>query len=115
MKTFIAVVLLIFSSSLGAQGFTIEGFMQHTTLEGGCWYLQSNEGKNYELVGDQDKLSQFRNVGPVVKLTVEPVKNGASVCMIGQIVRVLEIQDLHRPIIDLPTTRMKLSGTVQRT
>ncbi|MDP4199500.1 MAG: hypothetical protein Q8922_03005 [Bacteroidota bacterium] len=88
--------------------------MQHSTLEGGCWYLQGNDGKHYELFGDSGTLAPLLINGAMVDLVVEPAK-GASICMIGEMVRVLHIESVHLQPTDLPVNFMILDGMIHRT
>lgn len=114
-----------------AQSITISGTMHRSTLEGGCWYLQSDinrsndregsmdrgssGGKRYELVGDTGIVYPLRIEGQHIVINAEPVKNAASVCMMGEIVRVLQRIDTVRYPIDLPIMAILLDGTVHRT
>lgn len=109
------LVLLFVATSAKAQPFDVSGHMQHTTLEGGCWSLMSYEGKPYELVGDSASLIAVHKNGAIVDLTVEPVKNAASICMIGEIVRIVQVKDVRMQPYDAPITPTKVNGTVRRT
>ncbi len=114
---FAVAFTLFFSSNstVRAQSFPVSGVMQHSTLEGGCWYLSGNDGKQYELIGDSATIGPLLFQGIFVDMTVEPVKGGASVCMIGEIVRVIRVETVHRQPVDLPINFMILDGTVHRT
>src|SRR5437764_11888122 len=89
---FFALLYLLFATASFAQGFAISGTMEHSNLEGGCWFLRADDGKQYELFGNPETIATLRNnTGTRVDLTVEHVKSGASVCMMGEIVRVLSL------------------------
>lgn len=109
------VIGLNSNTAVRAQSFSVSGVMQHSTIEGGCWYLSGNDGKQYELIGDSATIGPLLFQGIFVDMTVEPVKGGASVCMIGEIVRVIRVETVHRQPVDLPINFMILDGTVHRT
>lgn len=111
----LVILVALCSSTANAQTFSISGTMQHSTVEGGCWYLQANDGKQYELTGDQSIIDQLHVAGQSVDLSVESVKGAASVCMVGQIVHVVAIESLRRMPYDPPTMDQTMSGTVRRT
>ena|ERR1035437_2192899 len=112
--TVLFVICLNSNTALRAQSFTVSGIMQHSTLEGGCWYLQGNDGKHYELFGDSATLGPLLIPGAFVELSVAPMK-GASICMIGEMVRVLNVESVHLQPIDLPINFMIVDGAVHRT
>ena len=95
--------------------------MHRSTLEGGCWYLQSDvdgapgNSKRYELVGDTGIVYPLRIEGQHIVINAMPVKNAASVCMMGEIVRVLQRTDTVRYPIDLPIMTILVDGIVHRT
>jgi hypothetical protein len=89
--------------------------MVHTDLEGGCWYLEANDGKHYELFGDSATLTALHRTNAVVDITVEHVKSGASTCMVGEIVRVISVQGARQRPYDPPITPTVIEGTVHRT
>jgi hypothetical protein len=89
--------------------------MHHTTLEGSCWYLQADGGKKYELVGDTSIVNPLHVDNEHVAVRVEPAPGMASICMIGEIVRVISRADTIRQPLDLPIMPIKIEGTVHRT
>ena len=111
----IMVQFLFLSLIALTQPFTLSGTMHHTTLEGGCWYLQADGGKHYELVGDTEIVNPLHVDGQHIAVRVEPSPGMASICMVGEIVRVIARIDTTRYPIDLPITPMNLEGTVHRT
>lgn len=120
MKSLIIAILYFasfpaLSHPLFAQEITISGTMHRSTLEGGCWYLQGDGGKRFELVGDTGIVRPLRIEGQHIVINAVPVKDGASVCMIGEIVRVLQRIDTVRYAIDLPVAPVTLVGIVHRT
>ena len=115
MKSLFVAFFLLSSLAIRAQGIVISGTMHHTTLEGGCWYLENGDGKRFELTGDTALLRVLRVDGQHVVVRAEPVKNGASVCMLGEIMRVTQRIDTLRYPIDLAVTTMMVDGKISRT
>jgi hypothetical protein len=72
--------------------FTISGIMQHTDIEGGCWFLASKKVK-YELTGTPEILNTCRVEGRMLVLRVRPRALMASTCMLGHVVEVTEVLD----------------------
>ncbi len=113
---FLILSFLSFSSLIGrSQELTISGTIHHTTLEGGCWYLEGDGGKRYELTGDTGIVQPLRMDGQHVVVRAMPAKGMASICMMGEIVRVLQRIDTVRYPIDLPIWPMTIDGKVYRT
>ena len=85
----------LFLSSCGTtkeypQGsISLDGVMQRTEIEGGCWVFQANDGQQYELVGDQAK--SLHQEGRRAEIVVKTRPDLASICMVGRIVEVLEV------------------------
>src|ERR1051325_10514611 len=98
-----------------AQQFDVAGHMQHSSLEGGCWILIAFDGKQYELRGTEDILEQVHKEGVELNLTVEPIKNAVSTCMVGEIVRVVKIRDVRKGPYDAPITPTTVNGVIKRT
>ena len=115
MKTFIALLMLFVISrgESAAQSFVISGEMRHTTIEGGCWYLNGNDGKHYELYGDSALIAHLRVEGTRATLRVQRMKGAASVCMVGEIVTVLQRIDSVRYNQDQLIAPMDLRGKMQ--
>jgi hypothetical protein len=94
--------------------FTISGMMQHTDLEGGCWFMESKQIK-YELTGSAETLQTCRVEGRMLVLRVLPAPMIASRCMLGHMVQVIEVLDTvfhpHNP----PYKKVKLTGVVRIT
>jgi|SRR5665213_329005 len=115
MKLLLLSFLAFSSVPALAQDITISGTMHHSTLEGGCWFLQADGGKRYELVGDTGIVHPLRVEGQHIVIRAASAKNAASVCMIGEIVRVLQRIDTVRYPIDLPVAPLLINGTIHRT
>ncbi len=123
-KTFLFAALALFATTaLQARapkdddetaGFTIQGTMTHTTLEGGCWYLDAGK-KHYELVGDSALVAGLHVPQKYVELRVAHAAHMASICMVGEIVRVLQVQGDVRHPYDPAIMPMQLDGTIHRT
>ena len=93
---------------------TLSGTMVHTTVEGGCWYLDAADGKHYELIGDEGVLSVLRQEGKYVQVRARPAKNMASVCMVGPIMQVVEDVTPHLHPTDLAVIKIEIVGTMKR-
>ncbi|MGA9364191.1 MAG: hypothetical protein WBW16_07465 [Bacteroidota bacterium] len=97
--TVLLCVTLIFLNSCAstkqypAGSFTIDGVMNHTNVEGGCWVFRTADGQNYELTGEAAK--ELLREGLRAEIVVRPRSNLKSVCMVGKIVEVLEIKEIH--------------------
>ena len=116
IKTLAFLLLLpITSVAATAQGFKVGGTMRHTDLEGGCWYLDADNGKRYELIGDSIMIAGLHQENKQVSLLVEPAKGMASICMTGEIVEVINQLDQVRHPVDLLIMPMMVTGTVHRT
>ena len=109
------LLLSFFSSTAFAQELTISGTMHHSSLEGGCWYLQGDGGKRFELIGDSGVVQPLRVDGQHVVVRGTQAKGASSICMMGEIVRVLQRIDTIRYPIDLPIMTLNINGKVYRT
>jgi hypothetical protein len=76
-----------------ADSFTIDGVMHHTNVEGGCWVFRTADGESYELAGKAAK--DLLHDGLRAEIVVEPRSDLRSVCMVGKIVEVIEIKEIH--------------------
>src|SRR5437764_1027859 len=115
-KTFLILLAMFFfiGRSFAQEGFTISGIMQHSDLEGGCWYLESKNMK-YELTGSPELMAACRVVGRMLTLRVRERKMMASTCMLGHIVEVLEVLDtVHHPH-NPPFYEKKIKGVIRQT
>ena len=115
MKSLLLTFLFFFSVSAHAQETTLSGTMHVSPLEGGCWYLQGDSGKRFELTGNEDIINGLHVEGEHVSLRVVPAKGTASICMMGEIVRVLQRVDIVRYPIDPVISPIQVDGTVHRT
>ncbi len=100
--------------SFGQKEFTIMGIMQHSDIEGGCWYLQAKQLK-YELKATPEILHTCQVEARMLTLRVRQSPKVQSICMIGQMVEVIEVVDSvfhpHNP----PVTHKVVKGTVHKT
>lgn len=118
MKNLLIVLLLASAATAFAQKgnpeFTIMGIMQHSNLEGGCWYVDTRNGK-YELTGSPADLATCKVEGRQLTLKVRQAKMMASTCMVGKMVQIVEVLDTafhpHNP----PVNKMKITGIIHRT
>ena len=103
---------MLFSGAGYAQTLTLYGTMHHTTLEGGCWYLQADNGKRYELTGDTSLVNPMHVDSQRVGIQTEIAKGGASICMVGEIVRVIKRIGPVRHPYDPLIMPLALDGTI---
>jgi hypothetical protein len=100
--------------SFAQKEFTIIGIMQHTDIEGGCWYVQAKQQK-YELTASPEILQTCHVEGRMLTLRVRQAPMMQSICMIGYMVEVVEVLDTlfhpHNP----PVFDKLIKGTVHKT
>jgi hypothetical protein len=117
-QSLVFLIALFFSAapnlSFAQEEFTIAGIMQHSDLEGGCWYLQAKDQK-YELTASPEILQTCHVVGRPLTLRVRQAKMMASICMIGHMVEVIVVIDSvlhpHNPAV----TDKVVKGIVHKT
>jgi hypothetical protein len=119
MKKLIALAAILISVAFGsaaeAKPFEIFGQMQYADgLEGGCWYLESEDGERYQLVATPDEMKLLQVKGRRVRLRVEDADQMASTCMMGRIVRVMKIMDGASYPVDMAWTYLTLKGRVYK-
>lgn len=118
MKKILFLILLTtgLSSEVLAKPFIVTGRMNYIAeLEGGCWYLDAENGDRYQLVGTQEQLDEVRVNGRQVRLEVTPEPKMGSICMIGQMVRINRIMDQVGFPVDKAYVTVKTSGRVYKT
>jgi hypothetical protein len=107
--------LAAFSQTAFAQKeFTIIGVMQHTDLEGGCWFIESKQMK-YELTGTPEILQTCHVPGRMLTLRVHLAPMMASTCMLGHMVEVIEVLDTVFHAHNPPFEKKKIKGIVHMT
>lgn len=117
---FLSTLLLVFGlTAVHAEGyaqseFNIVGVMQHTDLEGGCWYLQDYSGKKYEVLGSQDQLQTLHVEGRQVSIMAQKNLKTSSTCMLGQVVKVISILDTVPHPRDPALFTLKVTGTIKK-
>lgn len=117
-KIFIALTallpLVLSPSAFAQKDFTVMGIMQHTDLEGGCWFLQTKQMK-YELTASPEILRICHIEGRALTLRVHQAHMMKSICMIGTMVEVAEVLDTvfhpHNP----PFVHRKVKGIIHKT
>ncbi|MDP4220038.1 MAG: hypothetical protein Q8916_11340 [Bacteroidota bacterium] len=107
-------VLSLSGVSFAQKEFTIMGIMQHTDLEGGCWYLQAKQMK-YELTASPDILRTCKVEGRMLTLRVRQAPMMKSICMIGTMVEVVEVLDTVSHPHNPPFTHQTIKGTIHKT
>jgi len=72
---------------------TIRGVMKFISVEGGCWYLETKDGKRYELVGEDLQHILVSDLN--LEVRVRPLSGVSSICQVGEIVEVLSIHRIE--------------------
>jgi len=86
--------------------FSAQGIIQFTELESGCWFLlvdtKRGDAAKYELTGiESSRLKQYRN--KTVEIHGRLLTDMVSICQIGQIVEVREMNLVKDTSIDTST------------
>lgn len=68
---------------------TVKGHVRYTNIEGGCTYLEGDDGKTYELYN-----GTLPPIGTYILVEGKIRTNMASICMIGQILEVISIKEI---------------------
>lgn len=69
---------------------TLTGTLKFTNLEGGCYYLETLQGKKYELLGINEMVLE-ENVGKEITVKGKVRQDMVSICQIGAIFEVKEL------------------------
>lgn len=69
---------------------TLTGLLKFTELEGGCYYLETSEGKKYELLGIGENELQ-ENLDKTITVKGKVRQDMVSICQIGTIFEVREL------------------------
>ena len=105
---------MIANPSYAQKEFTISGVMQHSHLEGGCWYVQAKQQK-YELNASPEILQTCNVEGRMLTLRVRQAPMMKSICMMGIVVEVIDVLDTvfhpHNP----PVFDKNINGIVHKT
>lgn len=108
------VVGILSDNALAQKEFTVSGIMQHSDLEGGCWYLQTKQEK-FELTGSPENLQKCYVVGRPVTLRVRYKPMMASICMMGKVIEILDVYDTNFHARDPQLIDINITGKVHRT
>ena len=73
----------------GPGTFKLTGTMKQIEVEGGCWQFVSDDGKNYQVMGD--KAALLLRDGLRATVVVTDAEEMASICMVGDLVELVEI------------------------
>lgn len=109
------VVFSIFSEAACAESVTITGTVHYASLEGGCWYIASDTGQNYQVLnGFPDGL---RVEGLRVQIVGTIRTDVFTACMIGSVVEVTSYFIIGEPPLtattSLPTAILSTSAIIQ--
>jgi hypothetical protein len=80
-----------------SQRYVIEGMINRTTPEGGCFYLDS-AGARYHLTGRAEDLEQVLRLGQEVRLVVEPDPTAVTACEEGPALKILQVLKVEKPM-----------------
>lgn len=72
--------------------YIITGTMRYLDIEGGCWQFKSTNGTDYEILGSQTDRIQVD--GLLARLRVRNSNEGATICMVGTIVELIDIIEI---------------------
>jgi hypothetical protein len=113
--TVLLIATFVSRDARSQKEFTVKGVMHYSEIEGGCWYLETGNGKKYEIKGSDDELRMVRVPDRYLILVVKQVPNLQSVCMIGTLVQITNVVDTVRRPHNPPVTKMKISGKIGKT
>jgi inhibitor of cysteine peptidase len=68
--------------------FAIEGNVKFSQVEGGCWFVETEDETRYEPI---DMPEEIREDGLFVRLIVRPRDDAVSICMIGRLVEIVRV------------------------
>jgi hypothetical protein len=85
-----------FSTDAGTGELRIVGTVRFLELESGCWQVETDDGRRFELHPDQAPASVFRD-GARVLLTVHPTGEAARACGSAMPVDVREVLSVEAP------------------
>ncbi|MBS1902895.1 MAG: hypothetical protein JSS75_04255 [Bacteroidetes bacterium] len=114
---FLSVTTPLFAQKVAkqrSQPYTVSGIMQHTDLEGGCWFLQTKKEK-FELTGSPEDLRKCYVEGRLVTLRVVDRPFMASTCMLGRRIEIVEVLDTNFHVRDPIIMQHRIVGTIHRT
>jgi hypothetical protein len=113
LATLLIVSTQVVASQAAAQEpELIHGVMRFSSLEGGCWYLETEGGKRFELLADSSIIGSLHIPDRMLSVLVTPAKHAATTCMIGEIVNVVRIVDSVRHPVDMLVMNLQVTGTV---
>jgi hypothetical protein len=84
-------------SGSGSFEFRISGTVRFLESEAGCWQLESDDGRQYELLPDQAPANLLRD-GAKVLVTAQTTGESGTGCDVGQplvVRRVMSVQSGH--------------------
>ncbi len=117
MRTPLAILLTLTfavgARPASAQQFLLHGKMVTTHVEGGCWYLDV-AGKHYEFIGDSGAVASTHIEGAYVTVLVEAAKGAMSACMVGEVVKLIEVQQSERHPVDMMIADMDIRGKMRK-
>ena len=82
--------------SLGPGGIRVTGEVHFAKVEAGCWVLQADSGRRYELRPGQAP-PEILVEGARVTVVLEPRTDLTSICMVGEIADVERVESVRLP------------------
>lgn len=77
--------------------YVIEGLINRTAPEGGCYFLDS-AGARYHLTGSADDLEKVLRTGQEVRLLVEPDPTAVTACEEGPALKIVQVIKVEKPM-----------------
>jgi hypothetical protein len=74
----------------GTFEFRISGTVRFLESDGGCWQLESDDGRRYELLPDQAPANLLRD-GAKVLVTAQTMGDSGTGCDVGQPLRIRRV------------------------
>ncbi|PTM58450.1 hypothetical protein [Desmospora activa] len=81
----------VIASQTGEEPFVLSGTMRLLDIQGGCWVLETAEGKRFQLDGTPEQLHTLRRDGARVTIYAVKAPDRYGTCMIGTWVKVIQI------------------------
>jgi hypothetical protein len=78
----------------GTFEFRISGTVRFLESDGGCWQLESGDGRHYELLPDQAPANLLRD-GAKVLVTAQTTGESGTGCDVGQPLRIRRVMSIQ--------------------
>jgi len=81
------------TESYGKDVFVISGTMHYMNIEMGCWQFTADDSSHYEIT--RRNAQPLFKEGLRAKIAVRALHGAASTCMVGKIVELVDIVEIH--------------------